>query len=124
MRSRPSRALAGALVAALLLVPGAQAGVAFKGFSTKRANALRGDLGKSLFPYPAFVDVVVKPGELPEGSLGHVNLIACALVIPTSVLLAPIGVRLAHGLSRKTLERAFGVFMLAVAARFAWSLVA
>jgi len=70
MRSRPSRALAGVLVAALLLVPGAQAGVAFKGFSTKRANALRADLGKSVFPYPAFVDVVVKPGDLPEGSLG------------------------------------------------------
>jgi uncharacterized membrane protein YfcA len=32
-------------------------------------------------------------------------------------------VRLAHGLSRKTLERAFGVFMLAVALRFALSLI-
>jgi uncharacterized membrane protein YfcA len=61
---------------------------------------------------------------LPVGSLGYVNFIACALVIPTSVLAAPVGVRLAHGLSRKTLERAFGVFMLAVALRFAASLVA
>jgi uncharacterized membrane protein YfcA len=61
---------------------------------------------------------------LPVGSLGYVNFIACALVIPTSVLAAPVGVRLAHGLSRKTLERAFGVFMLAVALRFAVSLIA
>ncbi len=61
---------------------------------------------------------------LPQGSLGYVNLIACALMIPTSVLAAPLGVRMAYGLSRKTLERAFGVFMLAVAMRFAWSLIA
>ena len=61
---------------------------------------------------------------LPQGSLGYVNLLACLLVIPTSVLAAPLGVRLAHGLDRKTLERAFGVFMLVVAIRFAVSLVA
>jgi len=61
---------------------------------------------------------------LPEGSLGYVNVVACALVIPTSVLTAPLGVRIAHGLSRKSLERAFGVFMLAVAVRFTLSLVA
>jgi len=40
------------------------------------------------------------------------------------VLAAPLGVRIAHGLSRKTLERAFGLFMIAVALRFAWTLVA
>ena len=60
---------------------------------------------------------------LPAGSLGYVNLIAVALVIPTSILMAPYGVRAAHALSRKHLERAFAVFLFAVSARFAWSLV-
>lgn len=61
---------------------------------------------------------------LPAGSVGYVNLVAVALVIPTSILMAPYGVRAAHALPRKYLERAFAIFLFAVSARFAWSLVA
>jgi len=59
---------------------------------------------------------------LPPFSVGFVNLLAVLLVIPTSVLAAPFGVRLAHALSRRQLEIAFGCFLIFVAARFAWSL--
>jgi uncharacterized protein len=46
---------------------------------------------------------------LPPGSLGYVSLLGVLLIIPTSVLAAPLGVRLAHGISRRKLELAFDV---------------
>lgn len=60
---------------------------------------------------------------LPPFSLGFVSLAAFALTIPTSLLTARFGVRLAHRLERRTLELAFGVFLALVAARFAVALV-
>lgn len=61
---------------------------------------------------------------LPPLSIGFVNLIGVAVVIPLSMLFAPFGVRLAHAASRRQLELAFGIFLLAISARFAWSLIA
>lgn len=60
---------------------------------------------------------------LPPLSLGFVNLLGVALVIPVSTLVAPLGVRLAHALKRRQLEMAFGIFLLIVAARFGYSLL-
>lgn len=65
----------------------------------------------------------VAAGGLPAGSIGYVNLIAVALVAPLSVLTAPLGARVAHGISRRALEIAFGCFLLAVASRFVIALV-
>jgi uncharacterized membrane protein YfcA len=62
------------------------------------------------------------PG-LPPYSIGFVNIPAMLLIVPTSVLAAPFGVRLAHRLSRRQLEVAFGLFLLVVAVRFALTLV-
>lgn len=61
--------------------------------------------------------------RLPPFSLGFVSLLGVALLIPTSAWLAPYGVKLAHGFSKRTLEKAFGVFLILVAARFCVSLV-
>lgn len=61
--------------------------------------------------------------SLPFGSLGYVSLIGCLLVAPVSVLLAPVGVRISHGLSKRKLEIAFGIFLTVMSARFLWSLV-
>ncbi|MGI9386723.1 MAG: TSUP family transporter, partial [Methyloligellaceae bacterium] len=60
---------------------------------------------------------------LPPGSVGFVNLLGAAIIIPASVLAAPLGVRLAHGISRRRLELAFATFMAAIALRFFSSLV-
>ncbi len=60
---------------------------------------------------------------LPIYSTGYVNWIAVALTIPLTLVMAPIGASLAHRLKRRQLETAFGLFLLVVAARFAWSLV-
>jgi uncharacterized membrane protein YfcA len=58
-----------------------------------------------------------QPG-LSADALGYVSPLAVALTLPTALLFTRLGVRLAHRLSRKTLGRLFGIFLLAVAARF------
>lgn len=55
---------------------------------------------------------------LAPGSLGYVNLVGAVLVVPASVIAAPLGVRLAHGISKRNLELAFATFLALVAARF------
>jgi uncharacterized membrane protein YfcA len=55
-------------------------------------------------------------------ALGYVSLIGAVLVIPTSLLTAPLGVRVAHAMSKKTLERSYGCYMLIVGTRFEISL--
>jgi uncharacterized membrane protein YfcA len=42
---------------------------------------------------------------------------------PVSTLVAPYGARLAHALSRRTLEVSFAIFLLLVSARFAATLL-
>ena len=59
---------------------------------------------------------------LPLLSTGFVNWVVVFLTIPITLLVAPMGVRLAHALPRQKLEFAFGVFMLLVGARFLVSL--
>lgn len=60
---------------------------------------------------------------LPIASTGFVNWIAVALVIPIALLVTPLGVRLAHGLTRRQLEIGFGLFCLIVSGRFLLSLL-
>lgn len=55
---------------------------------------------------------------LPFGSIGYVNLIGFAALAPTSVLMAPVGARVAQGISRRTLELVMGCFVLTIAIRF------
>jgi uncharacterized membrane protein YfcA len=58
-----------------------------------------------------------KPG-LPLDATGYVSWLTVAATIPTTLLTTRWGVALAHRLSRRALETAFGVFLLLVAARF------
>lgn len=59
---------------------------------------------------------------LPPFSTGYVNWVVVALIIPITLAVAPLGVRLAHALEKRQLEIGFGIFMLIVAARFFYSL--
>src|SRR5262249_17150787 len=69
---------------------------------------------------PGFLSPV---GSLPPRlSLGFVSLIGLVLMAPLSSLTAPYGARLAHQLSRRTLEIAFAIFLLLVSLRFVFSL--
>ncbi|MCL2713683.1 MAG: sulfite exporter TauE/SafE family protein [Alphaproteobacteria bacterium] len=56
-------------------------------------------------------------------ALGNVSLVGAALVMPASSLTAPIGVKLAHAMSRRALEIAFGCFLFLVGTRFLIALV-
>jgi uncharacterized protein len=60
---------------------------------------------------------------LPPFSLGFVSLIGVAVMAPVSSLTAPYGARLAHRMSRRTLEIAFSGFLLLVSLRFLVSLI-
>src|SRR5689334_566601 len=55
-------------------------------------------------------------------ALGYVSLIGAILVMPMSLFAAPLGVRVAHALSKRMLEAAFGCYLLIVGSRFAISL--
>lgn len=63
------------------------------------------------------------PG-LPPGSLGYVNFPAALLMLPTSLALAPLGVRVAHGIPRRALELAFAAFLALVSLKFLWTILA
>lgn len=54
----------------------------------------------------------------PPLALGYVSLLGLAAFIPTSTLAAPLGAKLAHTLSKRQLEIAFGIFLLFVCVRF------
>ena len=60
------------------------------------------------------------PVELPWATVGYVSLVGLALIAPGSMLMAPVGARAAHALSKRRLSQAFGVFLLVVGARMLW----
>ena len=61
------------------------------------------------------------PG-LPEWSLGFVYLPAFALLVPASMLTAPLGARLAHRLPVATLKRIFSGVQIFLAGKMLWSI--
>jgi uncharacterized membrane protein YfcA len=62
--------------------------------------------------------------NLPPLSLGYVNLVGLALIVPATIVAAPWGVALAHRLSRRTLRLAFGGFLCLTALRMGWAYLA
>ena len=56
-------------------------------------------------------------------AIGYVSLIGAVLVMPTSLLTAPLGVRAAHAMSKRTLEMAYGCYLFIVGGRFLISLL-
>lgn len=54
---------------------------------------------------------------LPPLSMGYVSLVGFALIAPATVLVAPVGARIAHGLSRDQLNLVFGLFLLVASIR-------
>src|ERR1700694_2974984 len=85
--------------------------------------SIPGALGYVYAGWPAAVrypDVAAL--QLPF-AVGYVSLIGALLVIPTSLLIAPLGVRAAHAMSKRALEMAFGTYLFIVGGRFVISLV-
>jgi uncharacterized membrane protein YfcA len=63
----------------------------------------------------AFLFVPLDPAMRPPFTIGAVNLVAFAGVIAMTLLTAPLGVRLAHGMDPAQLRRVFAVFIMLVA---------
>ena len=60
---------------------------------------------------------------LPAYSFGYIYLPAFAAVVSMSILVAPLGARLAHRLPVKKLKRAFGAFLAFLATKMLWTLI-
>jgi uncharacterized membrane protein YfcA len=56
-------------------------------------------------------------------AFGYVSLIGALLVMPMSLWTAPLGVKAAHGMSKRMLEIAFGSYLFIVGGRFVVSLM-
>jgi uncharacterized membrane protein YfcA len=85
--------------------------------------SIPGALGYVYAGWPAaarFPDVAAL--QLPF-ALGYVSLIGAVLVMPTSLLTAPLGVKAAHAMSKRALEMAFGSYLFIVGSRFVISLL-
>lgn len=52
--------------------------------------------------------------NLPFGSTGYINWIAFIILIPMTMLFAPLGVKLAYKLNIKQLKLAFAIFLMSV----------
>jgi uncharacterized membrane protein YfcA len=56
-------------------------------------------------------------------AIGYVSLIGAVLVMPMTLVTAPLGVKAAHAMSKRALEMAFGSYLFIVGGRFVISLV-
>jgi uncharacterized protein len=128
---QPFRAIYGGLVGLLSALMSIGGGVFITALMTFYGHPMQRAVGTS----SAFGPIIAIPGALgfawagwhaaglPPGSLGYVSLLGALLIVPTSVLAAPLGVRIAHGISRRKLELAFATFLAVVGVRFLISLL-
>lgn len=56
-------------------------------------------------------------------ALGYISIIGALLVIPSSLTVATLGVKVAHMMSKRALEIAFGIYLLTMGTRFFVALV-
>lgn len=55
--------------------------------------------------------------RVPPGSFGYVSLVGFALIAPSTILMAPLGAKIAHAFSAQRLAMLFGVFLFVSASR-------
>lgn len=108
------------LVSSLIGIGGATLSVPYmsmNGVPMHRAVGTASALGL-VISIPASIGfMVIGYGQmnLPPLSVGYVNILAWACVIPVSVLIAPLGAKVAHNIQVKPLRIGFAVFMILVA---------
>lgn len=95
------------------------------GFVAQRAVATAAALGM-VIAVPGVIGYAIgglgEPGR-PPLSVGYVNLMAVACIIPATFLAAPLGATLAHRLPARRVKQAFGVFLVCVAANMVRKLI-
>lgn len=111
------------VMASLIGVGGAVMTVPFMhlmGFPMPRAAGTGSALGMIIaVPGTLFYMItgLVHHESLPPYSIGYINGLAVGIIIPVSVLAAPLGVQAAHSLSRDMLRRVFAIVLLLVSVR-------
>jgi uncharacterized membrane protein YfcA len=88
------------------------------GRSIHKAIATASGIGALIAIPSAIGFILIGLGQtgLPWGSLGYVNLPAAAVITSMSILTAPLGVAAAHSLPAAPLRRAFGLYLIFIAA--------
>ncbi|AEV37059.1 protein containing DUF81 [Pseudovibrio sp. FO-BEG1] len=127
----PVRALIGVMIGFFSTLMGIGGGVMNNTFMTLFGRPIHQAVATSsgvgvLISIPAVFGMVAAgwgAPNLPPFSVGYINLLAIALIIPITIYVAPLGAHFAHNLPKRKLELAFGVFLLIACARFAYSLL-
>lgn len=122
----PIRPLCGALIGFFSTLMGIGGGVMNNTFMTLYGRPIHQAVATSagtgvLISIPGVIGMVWAGwGEplLPQFSLGYVNLLGVAVIMPLTTFAAPFGVKLAHRMPKRALELAFGTFLMLVAIRF------
>lgn len=114
-------------VSSLLGIGGAILNVpylSFSGVAFREAIASASVLGV-LVALPAAIGFAVIGGEeaMPDYFWGYINLKAWILIVPFSMMVAPLGVRLSHFLPVPRLRMGFAAFLAVVACKMLWDAV-
>nr|WP_283255059.1 sulfite exporter TauE/SafE family protein [Marivita sp. GX14005] len=91
----------------------------FLGYDIRRAVGTSAAIGFIIGVPGAITYMITGLGQenLPPLSLGYVNLVAAAIIIPLTVVFARVGVAIAHRIERRTLRLLFGAFLLITSLR-------
>ncbi len=95
----------------------------FGGVPLHRAIATGSVLG-AIVALPAaagFALTGMSAHDLPPEFLGYINMKAWILIVPFSILMAPLGVKASHKMDVKKLRFVFAGFILIVAAKMLWN---
>lgn len=131
MPGRPGRDIIGAVIGFLSTLMGIGGGtfgntvMTLYGRTIHNAVATSAGLGL-IIAVPATLGFIAGGWDeagTPPGSIGYVNLIAFACIVPATIVMAPIGARLAHKAPQKTLKRGFAAFLALVALRMLYGVV-
>lgn len=97
----------------------------FLGYDIRRAVGTSAAIGFIIGLPGAVVYALTGLGVegLPPFSLGYVNLVAAAVIIPLTSSFAHVGVKLAHSIPRRALRLAFGLFLMLTSGRMFYDLV-
>ena len=75
---------------------------------------------------PATIGLAFSGFEVPNRppmSIGFVNLIALFIMVPLTILFAPIGVKIAHLINQSVLKRVFGMFLIITSVKMLSSII-
>jgi uncharacterized membrane protein YfcA len=94
-------------------------------FPIRRAVGTASAIGL-IIAIPAALGFMVAGLNIPDrpiASLGYVNIIGFGLIVPASILCAPIGVKIAHSIDVNLLRKAFALFLSLSALRMLLSIL-